>query len=191
MPECLLALLLLAICADAGHEHGAWMRLRGGSGHAHEMMQAVLARRSAALGIARVPSAEVGSDGSGWARARNDRPAAWYDQRDFPARARGEAEVTNGMRHGKQNVAALGEQLSSKDGDTQNKPPPTWEERIDEILGPSSDDERMDKISRARAALAVPHARLSHLDCPPVGLVRRTVRHAHLSIMKAQSAEGV
>ena len=149
-----LSLCLLALCADAGHDHGARMRLRGGSGQAHEMMQAVLARRAAALAS------------PGGARARDDRPAACYDQRDFPARVRGEAEVTNGMRHGEQNLAALGEQRSGKDGDTQKLR--TWEERIDEILGPSSDDERMEKIYRARAALAVPHARLSHHDCPPV-----------------------
>jgi hypothetical protein len=162
---CLLALCLLALCADAVHEHGARISLRGGSGQAHEMMQAVLARRAAALAS------------PGGARARDDRPAACYDQRDFPTRGRGEAEVTNGMRHGEQNVAALGEQRSGKDGDTQKLR--TWEERIDEILGPSSDDERMDKISRARAVLAVPHARLSHHDCSPCGLVRRSVRHEH------------
>ena len=157
---------MLALCADAVNEHGTRMRLRGGSGQAHEMMQAVLARRAAAL--ARVPAAAVAAsaeDGSGRARARDDRPAACYDQRDFPAIGGGEAEVTNGMRHGEQNVAAFGEQRSGKDGDTQKLR--TWEERMDEILGPSSDDERMEKLSRARAALAVPHARLSHHNCPP------------------------
>jgi len=164
------------LCPGASDERGAQLRrlrLRGGSGQAHEAIQAVLARRAAVLGGGMQSAAGavgcstangiVGPTARDGGRGASRRaggvletpvpPAAHGDQRDLSASRRAEAGGSGGSPHGAQHGPARGE--SRCDADRGKQRLRTWEERIDDILGPSSDDERVEKLSRARAALAV------------------------------------
>ena len=183
-----LALCALALCASntsrarelcpgAGDERGARLRLRlrGGSGQAHQTIQAVLARRAAVLSgglqSAAGPAGGIASGvvgptprdvGQGAPRRGGMRetplPPADGNQRDLSASRRAEDGGLDGVSHGGQHRPAL----ESRCGTDRAKPRlRSWEERIDDILGPSSDDEQAEKLSRARVALTV-LSELSH-----------------------------